>query len=148
MDKFSPSNPYEESGERPPRTIKDAARELKSLQAEQDTLEETAKGITKKIEWLRYSLLPRMFEDEGVEKVRYDDIGLIYIKPGLRASIPAEKKETAWTWLKDNGHANLITETVNAQSLSAAMNHRFKNGKEIPENIFRVYAFQQAVITK
>lgn len=148
LPKAEYQNPYETLGEKPPSTAQDTAIELYNLQNQKDELEAQVSALSKKIDWIRYIHLPNKFEEEGIEKVRYEGIGLVYLKGGLRASIPADKKEAAWEWLSDHGHGALITKTVNAQSLSSAMSKRLKDGQEIPEELIRCYLFTQAVITK
>jgi hypothetical protein len=64
------------------------------------------------------------------------------------ASIPGDKREAAYQWLRDNGYEGLIQETVNSSSLSGAAKEMMANGNELPEDLFSVHTKDGISITR
>jgi hypothetical protein len=58
-------------------------------------------------------------------------------------------KKAGMKWLKDNGYAEMVQETVNAQTLAGfARNLEDTEGKELPDTIFKVGRIPYTSITK
>jgi hypothetical protein len=57
-------------------------------------------------------------------------------------------KEAAFEWLRENGLGELITETVNASTLSAQARKMLEDGTELDADIFNVSVFPTTSITK
>jgi hypothetical protein len=58
-------------------------------------------------------------------------------------------KERGFTWLRENEHEGLITETVNSITLSAFAKEMLEvNGTELPDDIFKVGTQAYTSITK
>lgn len=64
------------------------------------------------------------------------------------ASILTDKQADAFNWLRNNGLGELIKETVNSSSLSGAAKEQIENGKELPDDIFRVHTKDGVSITR
>ena len=133
-------------GIKEPKTVLTAAHELSELTKEREALEDKVSGLTAKIEYLRYSSIPLLMENDGIENIRLEGIGTVYLTSGIRASINQQVKPLAYQWLEDNGHGGLITQTVNAQSLTSALSARMKSGAEIPDELFKIFAYTMAAI--
>jgi hypothetical protein len=60
----------------------------------------------------------------------------------LFASVKGDQKDDAYDWLRNNGLDSLITQTVNAQTLSSAFKSMIEDeNKEPPEDYFN-YAYK------
>lgn len=64
---------------------------------------------------------------------------VIWQKPTLYPSIKEESKESVYSWLKNNGYAESIKETINAQTFGAIIRQRIDSGEEIPEGVDTSY---------
>lgn len=83
-----------------------------------------------------YNTLPILMEDQGIENVRIDGVGLVRIASELHASISKEEGAGGSTavmeWLEEIGQQGAITATVNSSTLSAIVRKRVEKGDEIP----------------
>lgn len=111
-------------------------------------LEDTTKAIRKVYDITRTDVVPGKMDEEGIANVKYDGIGKVCLQGDLYASIKAANKAEAYEWLDDNGYSSLIQPTVNASSLKATLKKRFKDGEEIPEDLFTVTPYTRAQITR
>ena len=57
-------------------------------------------------------------------------------------------KDGAFSWLRDNGRENLITETVNASTPKAMIKAMILKGEDVPADLFAVSPYQRASITR
>ena len=92
--------------------------------------------------------LPEAYEREQLQTLTTIDGDRITITQKMYASIPADKREEAYTWLRENGHEALITEVVNAQTLSAFAKAEIAEGRELPETIFTSFFKPSVSLTK
>ncbi len=53
-----------------------------------------------------------------------------------------------YKWLVDNGYESLIKPVVNASSLSATAKELIENGRELPEEFFKVHSQPDISVTK
>lgn len=128
--------------------IEDIIRAMKALMARRDEADEILKGINKEFDYLRLSLIPKIFEDRGIANMKIADVGRVNLTADIYASIPADKREEAYQWLSDTGHGDLIGSTVNASTLKAFLKGQLLKGEELPEGLFKVTPFTRASITK
>jgi hypothetical protein len=113
---------------------------------------DVAKGIKtraqEKFDFLRLNRLPDLMDEEGISNVTIDDVGRVTLTSDVYASIPAAKRQDAYDWFKNNGHGDLIKETVNAGTFKAFAKGCIKKGEELPEHLFKITPFSRASITK
>lgn len=128
--------------------LQELARELSQLKTEKDTIEETLSAINKRIEVLARQEIPEAMDEAGVQNVKFEGIGKIYLKGDVFASIPAEARDAAYEWLEATGRGSLVRPTVNSSSLKAAVKEWISQGEEIPEDLIRVTPYTQAVLTR
>lgn len=101
---------------------------------------------------MRFTIVPTFMEDEEITKITVDDVGRVSVSDDLRVTV--EDKEALREWLVANELEDMITETVNTQTLTAFVRNRMKEGKTqdgkgLPkDNILRVTPFTRAAITK
>lgn len=127
--------------------IVDLATELAELKNEKELLGNQEKVINIRIEHLTRVLLPEAMDEDGVSNISIDGVGRITLRGEVFASIRADNREAAYEWLRDTGRGSLISETVNASTLKAAVKEWLKQGEEIPE-VISVTPVTVAVLTK
>lgn len=130
------------------RSIPQLAAELRKLKDLKEAQEEDLKDTNKAIEEITKIILPEKMDDEGISNIKIDGVGRITLRGEVYASILAANREAAYEWLRDTGRASLISNTVNASSLKAAVKEWIKNGEEIPDDLIKVTPITVAVLTR
>ena len=92
-------------------------------------------------------IVPKKFEEEGVTSITVDGHRFT-VSHQARTSIISDQKSAAYDWLNDNGLGDLITNTVNASTLSAAAKHLAEDGVDMPDELFKVHSFDNTSVTK
>lgn len=94
--------------------------------------------------------MPKAYEDEGVNKTLALDEGYrVTVSASMKVSLPAENREKGFEWLRENNLGDLITETVNAQTLTSTANTLLEEqGLELPGDIFSVHMVNNTSVTK
>ena len=75
----------------------------------------------------------KKMDEAGMEKTTITGAGSFKTDVQLNVSIPADNKDEAFQWLRDNGMEPLIKLNVNAASLKSAMRGHLEEGGEIPD---------------
>jgi len=126
------------------------AAELARLQAEFDKLNDLAGQIKtiigKFYDHIRISALPEQMEEEGLGGMKVDGVGRVILTSDI--NVKTKDKTKAYEWLEEEGHGDLVTETVNASSLKALLRRRLRDGEEVPEDVFEVKPLTRASINK
>ena len=128
--------------------LQELARELSQLKSAKDKIEDELSTINKRIEILARQEIPEAMDEAGVQNVKFEGIGKIYLKGDVFASIPAESRDAAYEWLELTGRGSLIKPTVNSSSLKAAVKEWIAQGEDIPEELIKVTPYTQAVLTR
>ncbi len=113
-----------------------------------DQIQDMKSDLESRVDSCRFNLVPTKMEAEGIEVITVEGVGRVSLTSDLRASIVPETKPAAYEWLVENGHAGIITETVNAQTLAALVRDKLRKGESMPEALFKVTPFTRATITK
>lgn len=110
----------------------DLADELKRLRDTKDDLERQVKETNEKIEDTEYRLSELMAESETQNFTRSGT--MFYLTTKTRASAAAGVKDDLYAALKNQGFAELVYETVNANSLSSFVKEQIEeNGDFLPD---------------
>lgn len=125
----------------------DLIKSMAEVKARKEAAEETAKEIGKEYDFLRMIKIPAKFDEEDINLLKVEGVGRCNLTGDLQAAIPADKKEQAYDWLRDNGREDIIQETVNSSTLKAMIKGMMQKGEDIPD-CFRVHVFSRASITK
>lgn len=112
-----------------------------------DTVEERVKILKGLVERIKTAVLPETFEREGVTTVTTESGYRVTVSSVMRASL-GEDKQAAMQWLRDNELGELIIETVNASTLSAAAKQMLLEGKELDPDLFRAAIMPTTSVTK
>lgn len=104
-----------------------------------DQIESTLKPFDTFYEQLAKIRLPEVFDLHKVPSVTLEEGYRITVSHGLRASIRGGvDKQSAYQWLRDNGLGDLVTETVNASTLSAVAKSMAEENRELDGELFNV----------
>lgn len=115
------------------------ARFFVSVRQMKDHLEAEIKPFDAFYEQLAKVTLPETFDRHGVPSVTLDEGYRVQVSHAVRASIRGGvDKEAAYAWLRDNELAEIVTETVNASTLSAVAKTMAEENKELPSDLFNV----------
>jgi hypothetical protein len=87
-------------------------------------------------------------EATGVDVITLSGIGRVNLRASLKASIPEEMRDEAYEWLRDNKHGDIIRPSVPNPTLVALVKDLTKRGEVLPEGLFRVYHYTEAVLTR
>ena len=86
---------------------------LLETQKQINTVEEQLKKLKESETTLSEQTIPNLMHKAGVEKFKLANGGpLVEIKPFYSARIPASKTDEAFSWLRENGHGDLIKNQV------------------------------------
>lgn len=102
-----------------------------------DFLEDNIKAFKAEIAKMKEVHLPERFDNEEVSTFNTETFRVTK-STRVFASIIGDQ-DAAFDWLRNNDYAGLIKPTVNASSLSAAAKELMESGKELDDELFRVY---------
>ena len=92
--------------------LSDQVVKLQELEAELLVKEQEYKEMKRKVELVSSEVIPTMMQEMNISTLKLADGTSVEVKPVYGASIPADKKEDAYTWLRENGLGDLIKNEV------------------------------------
>jgi hypothetical protein len=126
--------------------VEELLRNMAALRNFCDRLSNLTKEAKALLDNYKKNIVPTLFEDRGIGPIVVDSVRYS-VSTSSRTSIPAEDKLDAYQWLRDNGLEDLITETVNASTLSATAKTLLEEGIELPSEFFTYYTFNNTSMT-
>lgn len=126
--------------------LADAAENYVVLKQLDEKLEDVAKGLGKIVEEIKTKTMPTLFERDKLTSCNTKMGYRVGVSMLTRASMV--DKEAAKQWLKDNGLGDIVTETVNAQTLAATAKTLLEDGKELDPELFNVILVPTTSVTK
>jgi len=162
------------------KELSDQVIKLRSLEDEIVEEEKKIKELKRKSELLSGEVIPTMMQEMNISTLKLADGSAVEVKPIYGASIPKDKQEGAFKWLRDNGLGDLIKNQiivafgrnednkamayatlaqgkgyepiqklkVEPMTLKALVRERLESGKEMPTELFNVFAGNQTKITR
>ena len=162
------------------KELSDQVVKLRSLQDEIEEEDKKIKELKRKAELLSGEVIPTMMQEMNISTLKLADGSAVEVKPIYGASIPKDKQEGAFKWLRDNGLGDLIKNQiivafgrnednkamayatlaqgkgyepiqklkVEPMTLKALVRERLESGKEMPTELFNVFAGNQTKITR
>ena len=162
------------------KALSDQVIKLRDLEDEIKVAEESLKQLKKQADTLSGEVIPTMMTEMNISTMKLADGSAIEVKPVYGASIPADKKEEAFNWLRENGLGDLIKNEVTVSfgrnednkaaeyavlaqgqgfqptqklkvepmTLKALVRERLEAGKEMPSDLFNVFAGSRTKITR
>jgi hypothetical protein len=94
------------------KALSDQVIKLRNLEDEIKIAEESLKQLKQQAETLSGEVIPTMMTEMNISTMKLADGSALEVKPVYGASIPIEKKEEAFKWLRDNGLGDLIKNEV------------------------------------
>ena len=94
------------------KALSDQVIKLRDLEDEIKVAEESLKQLKKQADTLSGEVIPTMMTEMNISTMKLADGSAIEIKPVYGASIPVDKKEEAFNWLRENGLGDLIKNEV------------------------------------
>ena len=94
------------------KALSDQVIKLRDLEDEIKVAEENLKQLKKQADTLSGEVIPTMMTEMNISTMKLADGSAIEVKPVYGASIPADKKEEAFNWLRENGLGDLIKNEV------------------------------------
>jgi hypothetical protein len=111
------------------------ADKLRALKEEKKTLENREKEVNAEIETVNDQMVAQMIDEEMQNFSRSGQTFYLYRK--IFASAVPEKKPDLFSWLRKEGHGDMIQETVNAQTLAAFVRELLDENEDdkLPEDL-------------
>jgi hypothetical protein len=91
------------------------AKRAKQLEKEIEELDDTLKERKEQQRKLLEESIPAMLQELGMSKFSMADGSVIEVKPFYSASIKEENRAVAYEWLRNNGHDDIIKNTVSVR---------------------------------
>ena len=111
-----------ESDVRKPTLGDNSLKEMADLCAEQVALEEDVRQLEEQLKAkkqavnkLSFEIIPARMSELGLESLTLKDGSAVKVKQLVQASIPVKHRETAFQWLRDRGHGDLIKNQISAE---------------------------------
>lgn len=162
------------------KALSDQVVKLRNLEDQIKTVEDSLKSLKQKADSLSSEVIPTMMTEMNISTMKLADGSAIEVKPVYGASIPADKKEEAFNWLRENGLGDLIKNEVTVSfgrnednkaaeyavlaqgqgyqpaqklkvepmTLKALVRERIESGKDMPSDLFNVFAGNRTKITR
>ena len=92
--------------------LSDQVVKLQELEAELLVKEQEYKEMKRKVELVSSEVIPTMMQEMNISTLKLADGTSVEVKPVYGASIPADKKEEAYKWLRENGLGDLIKNEI------------------------------------
>lgn len=99
---------------------------------------------------MRFTVIPEIFNDHDITSLTLDGIGRVNIMDDISVTVEKGMKEKFMEWLVENEAEDLISETVNAQTLAAWVRQQMKvkDGKIPPADFVTIKPISRAQITR
>jgi len=162
------------------KSLSEQVVKLRDLEDQVLVAEEKLKQLKKKAAVISEDVIPTMMREMNLSTLKLADGSAVEVKPVYGASIPTDKKEEAYNWLRNNDLGDLIknevtvsfgrNEDAEAQqyavlaqgqgyepsqklkvepsTLRALVRERIESGKDMPSDLFNVFAGSRTKITR
>ena len=109
------------------------ADELAELKDRKKALDDELKAVNSRIAEVEEQLANKMVEEEIQSFQRSGKT--FYVTTKVFASAVPERKAELFAWLKEHGFGDMVTETVNANTLSAWVREQLEESETLPEDL-------------
>lgn len=93
------------------KTLSDLVRKMRSVENEIEEAENYVKALKQEKHRLSVESIPALMDEMGVDRLDVDGVTVVR-KMMVHASIPAERKDEAFAWLRSNGLDDIIKNDV------------------------------------
>lgn len=109
------------------------AQSFRHLKDRKEVLETELKEVNGLIEDVQVNQLPKMMDENNVEKFTVAGVGTIYQQVKVYAYVKKEDQAGFYDWLRENGHGDLIKAIVFSPTLSSFAKEQIEAGNDLPE---------------
>ena len=95
-----------------PKQLTDKVQQLKNLEDEIRNAEEGVKKLKEQAKIISELEIPSMMKEMNITKLKLSDGESVEVGKFYSASIPAEKQDEAFTWLRNNGLGDVIKNDI------------------------------------
>lgn len=132
--------------------LNEACQYYAHLKKAYSELDDARKKVFHHLDKLNKAVIPAKLEEAGLEdgiKVRIsDDVGYTF-RVQTQYSAKQKDREALYAWLRDRGDGELITETVNANTLASYLkNVMLEEGVEVPSDMAELTTYEITGMTK
>lgn len=129
----------------------DAARAyvaIHSLKKRMDALVGDGSILSKLVEQWKTRVVPSIFDEEGITSAPLDEGVRVGVSSKVMASVRSDAKYHAYQFLLDGEDtAPLVTQTVNASSLSSHAKGMLEDNRELPPDLFNTMVQPSTSVT-
>jgi len=93
------------------KQLSNLVRRLNDYQQQIDDAEEHLKELKKEKQRIAFEQIPMLMDEMGIERVDVDG-ATVQLKPFVSASIPADRKQEAFNWLREHGLDDIIKNDI------------------------------------
>jgi len=86
-------------------------RQLNNIQQQIDDAEQHLKALKKEKQSIAFEQIPMLMDEMSLERVDVDGLS-VKLKPFVTASIPADRKQEAFNWLREHGLDDIIKNDI------------------------------------
>ena len=86
-------------------------RQLNNIQQQIDDAEQHLKALKKEKQSIAFEQIPMLMDERSLERVDVDGLS-VKLKPFVTASIPADRKQEAFNWLREHGLDDIIKNDI------------------------------------
>jgi len=162
------------------KALSDQIVKLRQLEDQIKQTEEDLKQLKQQEDILSGEIIPTMMTEMNIKTMKLADGSAIEVKPIYGASIPKDKQEEAFNWLRKEGLGDLIKNEITVSfgrnednkaaqyavlaqgqgyqptqklkvepmTLKALVRERIESGKDMPSDLFNVFAGNRTKITR
>jgi hypothetical protein len=102
-----------------PKPLTLAAKALRKLKDEKKKTEERLTTINKRIVEVETIELPKLMEDNEIDKFNVAGVGTIFLSTEVYASVLKEDRPKLYQWARDKGHGGMVGDWIFPNTLTA-----------------------------
>lgn len=122
------------------------AKEFSDLYDLKDEISARMKQINNEFDRYKLEIIPDAMAQEEMTTATVAGVGRLGLT--VDAWVSLKDKDAGFRWLRDNGHGDIVIETVNASTLKAFLKDCKLRGEEFPEDIFKFDPYTRASLTR
>ena len=94
------------------KSLADQVKKLRDLEDQDKTEEQALKDKEKEIERISGEVIPTLLSEMGLSSLKLADGSAVDVKPYYSANISLKNRESAYSWLRQNGLGDIIKNEV------------------------------------
>ena len=94
------------------KTLSDQVLKLRAMEDQLKIMEDALKSKKKEIDRVSGEVIPTMLSEMGLSQLKLADGSSVDVKPFYSATISAQNKDKAYSWLRTNGLGDIIKNDI------------------------------------